>query len=69
LLHQLGYRIARDQQSLTPLQRKVLIYGYVSFVKSMREAAAGKIESQSEVRDLSELVAVLPKEEDEKNGD
>jgi len=65
LLHQLGYRITADQQSLTPLQRKVLIYGYVSFVRSIREAAAQSVQPQSEVRDISELVAILPKRKDE----
>jgi len=63
LLHQLGYRIAADQQSLTPLQRKVLVYGYVSFINAVREAAAKNIEPQRKVRDLSELVAILPKKE------
>ena len=68
MLHQLGYRIAADQQSLTPLQRKVLVYGYISFVKTLREAASRSIEPQRKVRDLRELVGLLPKKE-EKNGD
>jgi len=59
----LGYRIASDQQSLTPLQRKVLIYGYLFFLKSIRSAAES-ITPQREVKDLSELVAILPKEEE-----
>jgi hypothetical protein len=57
----LGYRIAPDQQSLTPLQRKVLVYGYLYLVRSMRDSAARTVEPQSEVRDLSELVGLLPK--------
>jgi len=40
-----------------------LIYGYLFFVKSIRETA-GSIESQSEVRDLGELVALLPRKEE-----
>jgi len=42
-----------------------LVYGYVSFVKSIKEAASKSIEPQSEVRDLSDLVAVLPRKKDE----
>jgi len=41
-----------------------LIYGYLFFVKSIKEAAGG-IKPPSEVRDLSELVALLPKGKDE----
>jgi len=63
----LGYRIAENQQALTPLQRKVLLYGYVHFIKSIQQQVKAAVSTQAEpqVRDLSELVHVLPNTEEE----
>ena len=63
VLHELGYRIAEDQQSLTPLQRKVLLYGYVHFVKSIQERITAGLSQQPQKRerDLAELAHILPK--------
>jgi len=53
ILDSLGYKLARDQQSMTPLQRLVLFYGYACFNAQTFE--------KKETRSLDELAGILPK--------
>jgi len=71
LLHELGYRIAENQQSLTPLQRKFLVYGYVHLVKSIQQQinrTLSRFSHEPQERDLSELVHILPRADGGKEG-
>jgi len=53
-LDSLGYKLAPDQGSLTPLQRLFLLYGY-AYLNGQQA------EEKREVRSLDELVGLLPR--------
>jgi len=52
-LDSLGYKFAGNQQTLTPLQRLVLLYGYAYHAQTS--------EGKKEMRPLDDLVNVLPR--------
>ncbi|MFQ6094867.1 MAG: hypothetical protein ACE5NN_01870 [Candidatus Bathyarchaeia archaeon] len=55
ILDSLGYKLAKNQQTLTPLQRLVLLYGYAYH-------NAQTAEEKKAARPLDELIDMLPRD-------
>lgn len=54
ILDSLGYKLARNQRHLTPVQRLFLLYGYAYFNAQMGD-------ERKTVHSLDELVNMLPR--------